>query len=341
MLTCAAHLHVLTTQLEGKRASIEDAVRAVRATWTALRDVPPTDRSRSTTPLDAVPATYPRTVPMPESAPLAGRYRILEPREHSGAGRSYLASDDISGDRIALQVIRKLPPRKIDTAVKLLGAPDSPYIALDHRNVARLYAVGIAEGDLYVATELVEGPTVREWLAEKHPLTVEEGTFILRQLVSGAAAIHRAGLIHGELSPDTIAMAAETEVVWKITGLGIASADLTDDRELHITMAEAPIGNIAYSSPEALNDEVSGPSSDIYSLGIIAYEIFSGTNPFYSPSPHQCLMNHLEKDAAPLISLRPDIGDARSAIIAKCLAKDPLSRFASAVELEASLRQLS
>ena len=339
VLTCAAHLHILSTQLQGRTSSVEEAVRTVRETWRALRNENGAPRY---TPNHESPApqTFPGTMPVPPSDSSIGPFTILEPRGHGGSGRTYLASDESTGENVWLEVIRHLPQEKIHEAMRALGSPGSPFLAIDHRNVARLYAAGVADGALYLATELVDGPSLRDWLGEKDTVSVLEGQLILRDVIAGAAAIHAAGVVHGNLNPRSIALAPATEIVWKITDLALSSVDLTDDRDLHVTAAGAPVGDLAYSSPESLSEESLTAASNVYSIGVIAYQIFSGANPFDSPSPYKCLENQLTMTPPPLVTVRSDISQAMSSLVDRCLAKDPSERFASAVELESAFRSL-
>ena len=245
------------------------------------------------------------------------RYTLLSEVGRGGMGVVWRARDEESGEIVALKLIRDA------------YGDDSRYLARFAReaelaqrvrseNVVGVLASGVRDGVSYLALEYVDGPSLRERLADRGPLAWPEGRELLRQLAGGLADVHAAGILHRDLKPSNILLAPDGNA--KLTDFGIA-------RAMDIAPATAPstlLGTPAYLPPEGFQDA----RSDLYSLGCVAYEFLTGMLPFEGPSYQEMILARLQK--TPDFSRLPP--EARP-IVGSLLSRDPAGRPGSAEEL--------
>ena len=253
-----------------------------------------------------------------------GKYRIL--REIGGGGMAcvYEAEDQSIGRKVALKVLM-LPPAVPESEKSLLIQRFQQEAraagTLSHSNVVTLYEVGETDGVHYIAMELLTGTTVRELLRERGKIPVDEALNILLQVARALDYAHKQGVIHRDVKPDNIVVTDEGVV--KLTDFGIARAA----NDLLSTQKGMLVGSPAYMSPEQILGEPVDDRTDIYSLGVTAYEMLTGRKPFDAPAV-TAMMHRIvydEPDAA------PELRRPAEAALRHALAKKPEERPSSAV----------
>ncbi len=269
-------------------------------------------------------------------ATLARRFRIVRRLGSGGMGTVFLAEQIAVGNRpVALKILlRKL----LDDAEFLVrfrneGASTG---RIHHPNVVTIYESGQADdGTPYIAMEYLEGETLRQAVRERGALPVEECAAILQQVARGLVAAHKLGIIHRDLKPDNIFLTCgdEDELVVKVVDFGIAKLR---ESATH-TLTGTVLGTPAYMSFEQVSgmrsDELDA-RSDIYSLGVVAYEMVTGRVPFHSDTPLGCVRKHLSEEPPPFRAVRPDLSATPRVerAVMKALTKDREARYSSALE---------
>ncbi len=262
---------------------------------------------------------------------IAGRYEIVRVLGRGGMGSVYEARDRVLEEPVALKVLSpELHGREISQRFR---AEIRLARRITHRNVCRIHEYG-EDGDIvYISMELVNGTTVRRLLLDRGgPLAPAEALDVCLQAAEGLAAIHEAGVVHRDLKASNI-MRDERGVV-RLMDFGIAKEVFSPDAGM--TAAGVIIGTPEYMSPEQARGEKIDARSDIYSFGIVTFEMFTGHLPFHAETPLQTLMMHMTEE--PRI---PDaLGPRLRAFLARCLAKSPGDRFADVTHLLDELRSL-
>jgi len=259
---------------------------------------------------------------------LAGRYRIVALLGAGGMGEVYRAEDLRLGQTLALKL---LPPRLADDPARLARFRDEVRLAREvtHPNVSRVHDLGEADELTFLTMEFVDGEDLASLLRRIGRLPPDKGLDIARQLCAGLAAAHARGILHRDLKPANVMLDGRGRVRIMDFGLaGIADAISRDD---------VASGTPAYMAPEqALGRSVS-VRSDLYSLGLILYEVFTGRSTFAATTRDAMLRAHLESSPQPPSQLVAGLEPAVERAILRCLEKDPHGRPASASALAASL----
>jgi len=258
-----------------------------------------------------------------------GRYRIVRPLGRGGMGGVYLARDTELDRTIALKVPR-FPPS--DTAgFERFQREARAAGTIDHPNVCRLYDVSKFEGLPYLTMAYIEGPTLAEVLRDG-PLPPRRAVELTVGVARGIAAAHAQGVVHRDLKPSNILIAADGAPV--VTDFGLATRDGPDEAQL--TTEGTVLGTPLYMSPEQVSGERAGPASDVYSLGIVLYELLTGRPPF-TGSRANIFAQVLTKDPAHPSSVRPGLDPRLDAIIRRALTKKPADRFPTMAAFAAAL----
>jgi hypothetical protein len=262
---------------------------------------------------------------------IAARYRILAPLGRGGMGAVYRAHDEVLDDEVALKILRPevagTPEmaRRFRSEIKLARK-------VSHWNVCRIHEYGEDGGLQYISMELITGGTLKDRL-RGGPLPVDQAFDVAVQVAEGLAAIHKVGIIHRDLKSANVMIDADGTA--KVMDFGIAkpAAAGTDGASTGYVL-----GSPEYMSPEQARGRRADFRSDLYSLGVVVFEAFTGRVPFRGATPVATLMMHVEAPPPiddPALSLPPAlVGVLRSA-----LAKDPEARFRDAVSMAAALRE--
>ncbi len=260
----------------------------------------------------------------------ANRYRIDQIIGRGGMGVVYKAVDAQLDETVAIKTlpgdVMSRSPEDLERFKREIRLARK----ITHRNVLRTYDFGEAEGVYFISMEFVRGYTLAELLeeAEAHQMATRVAMGIGRQICRGLEAAHEQGIIHRDIKPQNVLIDHKGEV--KLMDFGIARM-----AEAHEGMTQAGliVGTPHYMSPEQVQGKQLDPRSDVYSMGVMLYEMLAGQKPFTSSSLTGVLTAHITETARPPIELRPEIGRVVNAIVMRCLAKDPKARYATAGEL--------
>ena len=262
---------------------------------------------------------------------LGNRYEILELLGEGGMGAVYRAADREVDRIVALKVIR---PEMAANPEILARFKQELLLSsqVTHRNVIRIYDLGEAHGVKFITMEYLEGENLHQLLKQRDKLEVAEAVDIMEQVASGLAAAHGVGIIHRDLKPSNIMRDKSGRVV--VMDFGLARTFSGDG----MTQTGAMLGTIEYMSPEQAQGLNVKASSDIFTVGLILYELLAGVTPFYAESAIASLLKRTQQRAVPLADVDRNIPGTLSNIVAKCLEKDPANRYQNAEELDADLR---
>ncbi len=262
---------------------------------------------------------------------LGNRYEILELLGEGGMGAVYKAADREVDRIVALKVIR---PEMASNPEVLARFKQELLLSsqVTHRNVIRIYDLGEAQGVKFITMEYLEGETLHQILKQRGKLEVAESVDIIEQVASGLAAAHQQGIIHRDLKPSNIMLDKNGRVV--VMDFGLARTFSGDG----MTRTGAMLGTMEYMSPEQAQGLDVKASSDIFTVGLMLYELLAGVTPFYAESAIASLLKRTQQRAVPLADVDKNIPGTLSNIVAKCLEKDPANRYRSAEELDADLR---
>ncbi len=269
---------------------------------------------------------------------LAGRYVLGDQLGAGGTSRVHAAVDERLGRRVAV----KLLDARIVAAADPVGRErflqeGHTTAGFSHRHAVTVFDAGEDDGDLFIVMELVDGPSLAEYLARTGPLPVDETVRLAGQVLSALAAAHAAGIVHRDVKPANILIGADGET--KLADFGIAKR--FDDLDASVTATGMVIGTPRYLAPEqALGSPVT-PATDVYAMGIVLFEMLTGRLPFEAESPAAAALERLSRTAPDVRTLRPDVPPALAAAIARALATEPDERPATAADLLALLDSTS
>jgi tetratricopeptide (TPR) repeat protein len=262
---------------------------------------------------------------------LGERYELLELLGEGGMGAVYKARDRELEREVALKVIR---PEMADHPEVLQRFKQELILArqVTDRNVIRIFDIGEAGKTKFITMEYLEGENLHQILNKRGKLEIAEAVGIMEQVACGLAAAHREGIIHRDLKPGNIMLDKSGRVV--VMDFGLARTFSGDG----MTRAGAMMGTIEYMSPEQAQGMELKASSDIFTFGLILYELLAGVTPFYAESAIASLLKRTQQRAIPLADVDKLIPGKLSNIVAKCLEKEPANRYQNAEELDADLR---
>ncbi|WP_404409085.1 Stk1 family PASTA domain-containing Ser/Thr kinase [Jeotgalibacillus malaysiensis] len=262
---------------------------------------------------------------------LSGRYKVLKSIGSGGMANVYLARDMILDRDVAVKVLRMDYVSEANMLKRFQREAQSA-TSLTHPNIVSMYDVG-DEGDYYfLVMEFVEGMTLKQYIQEHSPLDLGDAINIMLQLTSAIAHAHHNGIIHRDIKPQNILIDQEGNI--KITDFGIAMALSATA----ITQTNSVMGTVHYLSPEQARGGTASKKSDIYSLGIVMYELITGTLPYEGESPISIALKHLQSDLPRPSEVVKDLPQSLENVILKAAAKDPHYRYASADEMTEDLK---
>src|SRR5881394_2789865 len=267
-----------------------------------------------------------------------GHYRISESIGAGGMGEVYLATDITAGRKAALKL---LPARFTGDAdrLKRFQQEARAVVALNHPNILTVYEIGEDHSTHYIASELIEGETLRQRLMRGR-MELSEAVDVAIQVASALAAAHEAGIVHRDINPGNIMLRPDGYV--KVLDFGIAKlaeqeapATMPKDEALLLveTNLGAILGTVPYMSPEQARGAQVDKETDIWSLGVILYEMVTGHQPFVGEAPREVMTSIREKQPPPLTSYSKQSPPELQQIISKALRKDQSERYQSASEM--------
>ncbi len=252
------------------------------------------------------------------------RYKILK---YLGGGMSsvYLASDIILDREVVVKLI-KVDHHNRDKSKARFQREVESTIQLSHPNIVSVLDVDESDEYHLLVTEVVDGPTLKEYIRDHHPIPVDEAVRIAMMILHGIRHAHHAGIIHRDIKPQNILLDEQRRV--KITDFGIAKA-LSETR---LTETNQVMGSVQYISPEQAKGRQTDERTDIYSFGIVLYEILTGNLPFDGETPVSVALKHIS-EPLPDVSEHRDVPLGLVNIILKCTEKDPYDRYRHAEDV--------
>jgi eukaryotic-like serine/threonine-protein kinase len=258
-----------------------------------------------------------------------GRYRVLRRIGSGGMADVYCAEDTHLGRQVALKVLHRRFAQDQEFVERFRREAKSA-AGLNHPNVVGVFDRGEHEGTYYIAMELLEGQTLKDIVGAEAPLSQERVIDLGLQILQAAGFAHSHGVIHRDFKPHNVIVDQHGHA--KVTDFGIARAGASE-----MTETGSIMGTAQYLSPEQAQGHAVTATSDIYSIGVMLYEMLAGRLPFEGDSAVAVALKHLSEPPVPISQWRPDVHPALEAVVMAALAKDPAQRWQSAEDLAAGL----
>ncbi|MFZ1019263.1 MAG: protein kinase, partial [Candidatus Cybelea sp.] len=262
------------------------------------------------------------------------RYRLDRKLGEGGMATVYCGTDTLLRRRVAIKVLREQYAAD-DEFVRRFYQEAESAAKLSHPNIVNTFDVGRQDDTYYIVMELVDGPSLAEIIAADGRLPEPVAIDYAAQIASGLAYAHRQGLLHRDIKPANI-LVTKDDVV-KLSDFGIARA--VSQQTMALTKPGLVMGSVYYISPEQAQEHEVHETSDLYSLGIVLYQMLTGSLPFTGESPVTVALKHIG-DPVPVIDTHTtEVSPALAAIVNRLLQKNPERRFQSASELATALRE--
>jgi serine/threonine-protein kinase len=262
---------------------------------------------------------------------LGDRYVVRGVLGSGGFAVVYLAEDLSDGGEVALKVLR--PERVSEATLRRFRREAEVARQAASPHLVEIGDVGVADGSPYLAMEHVRGESLATRL-DRGPLEIEAAIALAGQILAGLAALHGRGILHRDVKPENVLLGDDG--VARLADYGLALSPL-GARQTRATASEAVIGTVEYLSPEQALGEPADPRSDLYSFGVLLFEMLTGRLPHRAKSTLGTLVAHIQQAAPDLRSLRPQVPAWLAALVARLLAKRPEERYATASDVLADL----
>jgi eukaryotic-like serine/threonine-protein kinase len=262
-----------------------------------------------------------------------GRYRVIRKLGAGGMADVYLAEDQELGRRVAIKVLNDRHAQD-EQFVERFRREAKNAAGLSHPNIVSIYDRGEAEGSYYIAMEYLDGRTLKELLVRNGPPPIGVAIDYARQILAAIGFAHRNGIVHRDIKPHNVVVGRDGRL--KVTDFGIARSGASQ-----MTEAGSIIGTAQYLSPEQARGANVDPTSDLYSMGVLLYELLTGEVPFTGDTPVEIAMKHLSQVPPKPSEFRPEVPDDLDLVVLRALAKDPEDRYQSAEEMDADLARVA
>ncbi len=262
-----------------------------------------------------------------------GRYRIVRKLGAGGMANVYLAEDQELGRRVAIKILDDRHAAD-DSFIERFRREAKNAAGLSHPNIVSIYDRGEAEGTYYIAMEYLDGRSLKELIVGRGPAPVKVAIDYARQILAAVGFAHRHGIVHRDIKPHNVLVGPEGRL--KVTDFGIARSGASQ-----MTEVGSIIGTAQYLSPEQARGAPVDQTSDLYSVGVVLYEMLTGQVPFTGDTPLEIAMKHLSEIPAPPSELRQEVPHDLDSVVLRALAKDPAERYQSADEMDADLARVA
>ena len=263
---------------------------------------------------------------------IGGRYEIVKSIGEGGMANVYLANDKILDRKVAIKVLRG-DLANDEKFIRRFQREAQSVANLSHPNIVEVYDVEEEEGQHYIVMEYIEGKTLKQLLQKRGSLTLSEVIDIMLQLTDGLAHAHDAYIIHRDIKPQNIMI--QDDGLVKITDFGIAMAL----NATQLTQTNSVMGSVHYLPPEQANGKSSTIKSDIYSLGILMYELITGSVPFKGDNAVEIALKHLKEKIPSIRRQNPTIPQSVENIVLRATAKNPKNRYDSVKDMNKDLNE--
>lgn len=259
------------------------------------------------------------------------RYRIIRTLGEGGMANVYLAHDEVLDRDVSVKLLR-LDLRDDPSTQRRFEREAMAATQLNDPHIVGAYDVGLDHGMQYMVMQYVEGTDLKAYIKKKFPIPLPQVVDIMEQVLSAVQTAHDHGIIHRDLKPQNILIDENKNV--KITDFGIAVAAYQDS----LTQTNTLMGSVHYLSPEQARGSIATKQSDIYSLGIILYELLTGKVPFEGETAVSIALKHFREDVPSVRSFNKQIPQALENVVIKATAKEPANRYQSAAAMAADLK---
>lgn len=263
----------------------------------------------------------------------ATRYRMIRKLGGGGMADVYLAEDQELGRRVAVKILHERYAND-DQFVERFRREATHAAGLSHPNIVSIYDRGETNGSYFIVMEYVEGKTLKELIRSRGACPTPVAVAYTRQILSALRYAHRNGVIHRDIKPHNVMVDPEGQL--KVMDFGIARAGASQ-----MTEEGAIIGTAQYLSPEQARGAPVDQTSDLYSCGIVLYELLTGDVPFTGETPVEIAMKHLSEVPRRPSELRPDVPHDLDLVVLRALAKEPADRYQSAAAMDADLETVA
>ena len=259
------------------------------------------------------------------------RYQIIKTLGEGGMANVYLAHDNILDRNVAVKVLRG-DLANDEKFVRRFQREALSASSLSHPNIVEMYDVGEDDGQYYIVMEYVDGKTLKQVLKQRGHLSITEVVDIMLQLTDGLAHAHDAYIIHRDIKPQNIMILSNGMI--KITDFGVATAL----NSTQLTQTNSVMGTVHYLPPEQANGKGSTVRSDIYSMGIMMYELLTGLVPYKGESAVEIALKHLREPLPSVRKVDPTIPQSIENVIIRATAKNPKNRYTDAREMHEDIK---
>lgn len=259
------------------------------------------------------------------------RYEILKSIGEGGMANVYLANDTILNRKVAVKVLRG----DLSNDEKFIRRFQREAIAassLSHPNIVEMYDVGEDNGNYYIVMEYIDGITLKQFLKKRGSLTIPEAIDVMLQLTDGVACAHDSYIIHRDLKPQNIMIKDDGKI--KITDFGIAMAL----NGTQVTQTNSVMGSVHYLPPEQASGKGSSTKSDIYSMGVLFYELLTGKLPFRGDNAVEIALKHMKDNFPSVRKVKPEIPQSLENVLIKATAKNPNNRYENVKEMHDDIK---
>jgi beta-lactam-binding protein with PASTA domain len=266
----------------------------------------------------------------PDTRVFANRYELGDAIGHGGMADVYLAHDRLLDRDVAVKVLATAYASD-PTNVERFRREAQSAAALNHPHIVAVYDWGEEDGTSYIVMEYVPGQTLRDIIESYAPIAPMEAARLTAEIADALSFAHAHGVVHRDVKPGNVLVTPQGEV--KVTDFGIARADSGEP----LTKTGAVLGTATYFSPEQAQGFALDGRSDVYALGVVLYEMLTGTAPFTAASPVSVAYKHVRETPAPPSAVEPDVPGAMDRIVLTAMAKDVDERYQSAQDLRGDL----